>query len=124
MLRGSQKKVKGKIKMNKEPAKKEHIDTTIKIEHALKSQDVIALAIDKIGPKRVLQIILSQCLMNTLEKSQFPSSLLATAEDEEKAEVTAALYYLLKGGDWKKLSGKGMKMLSRKIEESNSCIQK
>lgn len=87
----------------------------IKPEVTLKVQDVIAMSIDKVGPKKVLDIILSQCLMNTLEKTAFPISVFANKEDEEKADVTAALHYLKQ--TWKESSNKGMKMLEQRVKE-------
>lgn len=92
-------------------------NATFEVKTSLKTKDAIALAIDKVGPKMVLQIMLSQCLWNTLEKTQFPSSMLATGVDEEKAEVAASLYYLLKG-HWKEVSDKGTKMLIRKAKKA------
>lgn len=90
---------------------KEKPDTTFKYEISLKAENIIDLAIEKIGPKRVLNIIFGQCLMNTLEKTTFPMSVFANKEDEEKADVTAALYYLRK--NWKASADKGIKMLQK-----------
>ncbi len=95
--------------------KKEPVDTTIKIEHAIKGETVIMLVIDKIGVKQTLNIILGQCLFYALSASQFPSCLLATAQDEESAEAAGALYYLKK--NWKVVAKKGVKMLVKKSKE-------
>lgn len=93
---------------------KTKIDTNISIEHVVDFKIILDLAIDKLGPKKVLDIIFAQCFYNTLEKCSFPSSLLATNRDEEKADVTAALYYLRK--NWKSASEKGLKLMSEKIK--------
>ena len=87
----------------------------IKIETELRIQDVLALSIEKVGPKRILDIIFAQCWLNTIESCTFPANLLATKEDEEKADVAAALYFLKH--TWKSSADKGMKMLKKKVEE-------
>lgn len=91
-------------------------DTTIKIETKVNIADALYLSIDQIGAKRVVMSLLSICLRNTLEKSVFLSSLLATPKDEEQADVTAALYYLKH--NWKECSDKGMKLLEKKTKEA------
>lgn len=91
-------------------------DAIIQITSEIQSRDAINLVIDKIGPKAALHIILGQCLMNTLEKTSFPSSFFANKKDEEMADVTAVLYYLKH--NWKEASDKGMKMLEEKIKKA------
>jgi len=102
----------------KKPIDKKPIDKTLKIETTVNIPSIINLAIDKIGAKEVLNVLLSQCLWDTLEKTQFPSCLLANKEDEETAQVTAVLYYAVKG-PWKQLADKGTKMLAKKVKEAN-----
>jgi len=82
----------------------------------LKAEDVIALAIEKFGAKKVIHIILGQCLWNTLEKCNFPSSIFATKSDEEKADTAAALYYLKK--NWERSSKEGMRLLEELAVEA------
>jgi len=94
--------------------KSDAIDTNITLETKTRVRDVIALSIDKVGAKKVLDIILSQCLSETLERVASPlPTLLANEKDEEKADATAALYYLKK--NWKECSDKGMKLLRNAI---------
>jgi hypothetical protein len=98
--------------------KEKKIDTSFQIPVTLKAEDVISLAIEKTSPKKVINIILGQCLWNTLEKCRFPSNFFATKEDEEKADATAALYYLKK--NWKECSDKGMKMLVELVKKNKT----
>ena len=95
--------------------KKEKLDTTVKIQSSFKGEDLLALTMDKIGPKRTLDIMFCQCLRDTLETAQFPSIMLASGKDEENADVTAALYYLRK--NWKTAADKGMKMLAKNMKK-------
>lgn len=87
----------------------------IKMEHKLKVADVIAMLIDKVGAKKVLDFIFAQCLMNTLEKTTFPGSIFANKNDEEMANVTALLYYVRK--NQKQASNEGMKLLEQVVKE-------
>ena len=72
------------------------------------------MAINKIGPKKLIDIIRSQCLYDTLNATIFPSVMFATEKDEEKANVTSALYYLKK--NWKEAANKGMKVLRKEMK--------
>ena len=98
------------------------INTTITIQAKTTVQDVIDLSIDKIGAEKVVGVIRNICIQDALEKSCFPSSLLATKDDEEKANVGCALYYLKE--NFKECADKGAKMLTAKIEEAVANYRK
>lgn len=101
------------------PKAKKNPQSFINVETKLRVADAIDLCIGKIGSRKVLEIIFSICFRNTLEKSCFPMSLLAIAEDEEMANVACALYYLKQ--NWEQVNSDGFKLLSDKIESTHKA---
>ena len=102
---------------------KKKIDAFVKLEFTqnVDVRDVICKIIDKVGAKRTIDYVLSQCLWNTLENCGFVASILANENDKvEQAEVAAAIYYLKQ--NWKEASEKGMKLLKGKMKEAQEKV--
>jgi hypothetical protein len=85
---------------------------TITVETPVARADAVDQCIDKISARRLVKVILIQCLTRTSEKCIFPMSAFATKADEETADATCALYYLEK--NWDKCSKEGMKLLEKR----------
>jgi len=87
----------------------EFITTNIDVDSA------IIQCIDKIGAKNTVLRILGYCLYESLQKSSFPSVLLATSQDEDMADTSCALLYLKR--NWKDCSKKGMERIEEIIKK-------
>lgn len=79
-------------------------------------------AIDKYGAKRLVLAIGHIALWKGLEKSCFPSNLLATKKDEDVARDATAILYLRE--HWDEASKKGMKIFERKQKEYHERKEK
>jgi hypothetical protein len=107
-----------KEELKKEELKKEEYQPTINFENKVRVSDAIYMSIDKVGAKKVLKYIMSLCLRDSFNSCRFPMSLLATKQDEEKAEVASLLFCLMNDEkEFKKVSDEGMKMIDRKLKE-------
>ena len=93
---------------------------TLTIETQITVPRAVSMSINKVGAKKVIEIVRGFCLQNTLEKTSFPSSLLACPEDEEMADVVSALTYLKE--NWDECSKKGMKILTAKVKKAQEKI--
>jgi len=105
--------------MKKENEKVEKpIEKKILLQQEFLPLHLISVLIESLGPKKVLSYLLKYCAYNTFEKSIFPSSLLSTEKDEEMAEATAVLHYIM--GNWKEVSDRGMESITKNIKNSKS----